>query len=614
MATMIPGDIEEFGTEGEKAFYKFLEGVAKPDAYYLCWYTPDINGNEPDFLLYCEDVGLVVFEVKDWALRQIEEADPHQFLLRIRDKTESRKNPFQQAHDYMMSIKDKIQKDGRLISKERAYLGKPKIPISCGVVFPNINKDEYAEKGLEKVIGTEKIFFLDDLYPDSEICKDLSGQCFLRTLKERFPPMFPFKINLKEQNHLKEIIFPIVKIELPRRTREDICGEGVERLEVLDHHQEAIARKYDGGHRILMGPSGSGKTLILAYKAALLKNYNPKVKNILFVCYNITLVNYLKRLLSDKKVPLGENGVEVLHFFELCSKILGQEIAYEKEESEYYDLIVSETLSKIPGSNLKYDAILVDEGQDFSDDMYKVVISILNEKTNNLTIALDEGQNIYHCKQSWKDLGVQAKGRLHRVSYVYRCTRELHEFASKFIGSNGSVSESSGSQQYSMFPDLYEYHGPKPQIRQFKTIGEIIDVVSDKIKKLIDAGDCSCSDIAILYTMKSTEENPDIHIPRMVGKALEKKGILQNWVSEDYRSKRSYDVTTDTVTISTIQSAKGFDYSRVFLIGLDLFDPVKGLESEVKSLSYVGITRSRYELFIPYVNKSNLIESLWGCL
>jgi len=30
MAAMIPGDIEEFGTEGEKAFYKFLEGVAKP--------------------------------------------------------------------------------------------------------------------------------------------------------------------------------------------------------------------------------------------------------------------------------------------------------------------------------------------------------------------------------------------------------------------------------------------------------------------------------------------------------------------------------------------------------------------------------------------------------
>ena len=27
--------------------HKFLDGVAKPDAHYLFWYTPDINGNKP---------------------------------------------------------------------------------------------------------------------------------------------------------------------------------------------------------------------------------------------------------------------------------------------------------------------------------------------------------------------------------------------------------------------------------------------------------------------------------------------------------------------------------------------------------------------------------------
>jgi hypothetical protein len=70
MATMIPSDIEEFGTEGEKAFFKFLQSVAKPDSHYICWYLPDISGNEPDFILYCDDVGLVIFEVKDWALAQ----------------------------------------------------------------------------------------------------------------------------------------------------------------------------------------------------------------------------------------------------------------------------------------------------------------------------------------------------------------------------------------------------------------------------------------------------------------------------------------------------------------------------------------------------------------
>jgi hypothetical protein len=355
MATMIPDDIEEFGTEGEKAFYKFLEGVAKPDAHYICWYTPDINGNEPDFLLYCEDVGLVIFEVKDWALGQIEEANPHEFRLRIRDKTESRKSPSKQAQDYLNSIKDKVQKDGRLT--DPAFHGNPKIPLNWGVVFPNINKYEYTDRHLEKIIGTEKIFFWDDLDSRSDICCDSSGQCFQKVLKEKFPPGFPFKITLKEQNHLKEIIFPIVKIELPRKTKEDLCGEGIDPLKVLDNHQEAIARKYDGGHRILVGPSGGGKTLILIHKASLLKNYNPNIKNILFVCYNITLVNYIKRLLSDKKVALGENGVEVLHFFELCSKILGQQIAYEKEESEYYDLIVSEALSKITGSEFKYSVL-----------------------------------------------------------------------------------------------------------------------------------------------------------------------------------------------------------------------------------------------------------------
>ncbi len=70
MTTMMPSGIGEFGTEGEKSFYKFPEGAAKPDVNYLCWYTPDINGNEPDFLLFCEDVGLVIFEVKDWVLGQ----------------------------------------------------------------------------------------------------------------------------------------------------------------------------------------------------------------------------------------------------------------------------------------------------------------------------------------------------------------------------------------------------------------------------------------------------------------------------------------------------------------------------------------------------------------
>ena len=61
---MIPAEIEAFTTEGEKSFYQFLQSVAKPNQRYLCWHLPDIHGREPGFLLYSEDVCLIIFEVK----------------------------------------------------------------------------------------------------------------------------------------------------------------------------------------------------------------------------------------------------------------------------------------------------------------------------------------------------------------------------------------------------------------------------------------------------------------------------------------------------------------------------------------------------------------------
>ena len=314
MATMIPDDIQEFKSEGEGIFYKFLRSVAKPDSKFISWYTPDINGKEPDFILFSDDTGLIIFEVKDWALDQIVEANPQYFVLAIGNKTESRKNPQQQAHDYLYSVKDKIQKDGQLVSREPNVYGKLKIPIDYGIVFPNINRSEYTQKGLNQVISNDKIFFWDDLYPESEICKDPSGQCFLNTLTKMFPPKFSFKINGKELAHLKGLIFPVVRIELPHREPGEGHTHEIQRLRILDRHQEALARKYDGGHRIIVGPSGCGKTLILVHKAALLKQYNPAIKTILFVCFNITFVNYIKRLLSDKGVALGEGGVEIFHW------------------------------------------------------------------------------------------------------------------------------------------------------------------------------------------------------------------------------------------------------------------------------------------------------------
>lgn len=607
---MIPNDVEEFETEGEGAFYRFLRTVAKPDGRYLCWYLPDIKGKEPDFLFFCEDVGLIIFEVKDWALDQIVEANPHSFFLRINGTKQPRKNPFQQAHAYVGFVKDKIKEDGLLVSKEPQYLGNPKIPISCGVVFPNINKSEYIQKGLDEVISSDKIFFWDDLHPTSDLCSDPSGQCFLNVLKKKFPVLFPFRITGKELDRLRHLIFPVIKIELPTRDPNEKCIQEIERLKVLDHHQEAIARKFDGGHRIIVGPSGCGKTLILVHKAALLKQYNPAIKNILFVCFNITLVNYIKRLLSDKGVALGEGGVEIFHFYQLCSKILGEEVSYESEDSEYYSLVVQETLSKLKEKNLKYDAILVDEGQDFSDEMLMVITSLLNPKTNSLTIALDDHQIIYLHDQRWKDLGIQAQGRVHRLTHAYRNTKEISDFASALVGKKDEKVSDQREDPKGLFPDIYGFNGPMPEIKLCKSFEDLVAYVSDNVKRLVESKEYPCSEIGIIYTVKTPHDMPDRHIPKMFEKALESRGILYKWASEDYQTKRFYDITTNSVTISTIHSVKGLDFSCVFLVGLDFLEPGKMSWDQMKNLTYVGITRARYRLFIPYLSKNKLIGML----
>ena len=242
MATMTPENVDQFTTEGERQTYRFLEAVAKPDARFLCWYLPDVQGLEPDFILYSQQNGLIILEVKDWNLSQIREVNPHHFVLDIGGKTE-----------------------------------------------------------------------------------------------ERFSPRFAFRLSGPEMDHLKQLIFPAVRVEIPERGSERPYKKRICRLRGLDHHQEALARKFENGHRIIIGPSGCGKTLILVHKADCLFRYNSKIKSILFICYNITLANYIRRLLAEKGVPFGRNGVQVKHFYELCSKIIGESVEYENEDSDYFD-------------------------------------------------------------------------------------------------------------------------------------------------------------------------------------------------------------------------------------------------------------------------------------
>jgi superfamily I DNA/RNA helicase len=101
--------------------------------------------------------------------------------------------------------------------------------------------------------------------------------------------------------------------------------------------------------------------------------------------------------------------------------------------------------------------------------------------------------------------------------------------------------------------------------------------------------------------------------PRSCSLSFDRLGILNKWLSEDYRAKRSHDITSNstTITITTIHSAKGLDFACVFLIGLDAMEPgERWAREQIDSLAHVGITRARFQLEILYVRKSALILRL----
>jgi hypothetical protein len=111
MATMFPESASVFTKEGEKVFYNFLSKVARPDSELLAWYEPDISGREPDFILFSPDCGLIVFEVKDWRIEQILEANPKEFRLRCGAHDEPHNNPQAQAREYVKELLTRITRD-----------------------------------------------------------------------------------------------------------------------------------------------------------------------------------------------------------------------------------------------------------------------------------------------------------------------------------------------------------------------------------------------------------------------------------------------------------------------------------------------------------------------
>lgn len=123
----------------------------------------------------------------------------------------------------------------------------------------------------------------------------------------------------------------------------------------------------------IYGPAGTGKTILAMHKARMLARQGQRV---LLTCFNKALGNYLRMSLAD------EPNVTAIHFHELCYEIAGIEPGRApgsaKELDQWFDVeLAHAVLDVAQREGPRFDALLVDEAQDFLPLWWQALNSLL---------------------------------------------------------------------------------------------------------------------------------------------------------------------------------------------------------------------------------------------
>ena len=150
----------------------------------------------------------------------------------------------------------------------------------------------------------------------------------------------------------------------------------------------------------ICGCAGSGKTVMALKKARMLAE---KGKNVLLLCFNQMLAEYLRKEIKDCPT------VKAAAFFEYCIQLLNipeEQVAKYRRDPRLYSKILPELLRQyLYRSCLYYDAVIVDEGQDFTREAWEV-ISLLPEEGGQFYVFYDPDQNIFNTELVLPDFGL----------------------------------------------------------------------------------------------------------------------------------------------------------------------------------------------------------------
>jgi hypothetical protein len=544
MAITIPDTIRSSATTGERLFFRTLKTFLPDD--YIVYFEPDIQGRRPDFVIIGPDLGIVVLEVKDYTkntLFQINHDEWH--IVTTSGDQAVIKSPMKQARDNMFHVVDTLKKDKSLIQLDGKYKFQLKFPYGHGVVFTRLYTKDFVQEGLYSVIEPNLCFTRDEIDPDKE---GFSEEILMEKILNMFVVPFRLKesLSIEDINAIRYHLFPEVRISAeykPPVPYQDQLLLSLHDIKTMDLHQENLAKQIGDKNRLIRGVAGSGKTIILASRAKMLSKQNPDWK-ILILCYNISLSNVIQQMIHHML-----NEPEDLFDFDPNAKSVQNENIIVRNfhswlkndlrirEQQLPDII--EKLERNEAILPTYDAVLIDEGQDFEADWLRLVSLLINADTQSLLLVEDRAQTIYQRKRSYlEDTGLSFRGRSKVLSINYRNTQQIVKFAWEFYRKHSMFKNKVVNRELEgeiIAPQSTKRRGPEPGIVKAANFFEEMRIVARSIKKLHIEKKIPLEDVLILYRVKRTHKYPIIDI---IKRSLKDEGLPYYWITENDVSKR----------------------------------------------------------------------------
>ncbi len=589
MARLVPSleTINEFPKQlepGERALMEALLKILDDD--WTIYVQPNLNGIQPDIIIFSEDAGLGVFEVKDWNLNRYRVQSGGRWD--VHDSRQGRwvdsavRCPLSQVKSY----KDDIYRYELPELEAEKILNEQVYAIVAPFVYFHGHTTQDARRRTQSIHDPYiTIFGFDDLQPGR-----------LRTLLAgRY---------LKKGSQFSEMM---KRYELQNRLLNALDWPEHDRLNVSDilfpltKDQQKLLSNAPGRRRAI-GAAGSGKTLLLARKAV---NAALDGHKVLIVCFNITMVNYLfdvvRRLarLKSRDGTQLDKRILVRHYHRLYPKDTDH-----KKRDEEIKLEDEEVKAMQP-----FDVILIDEGQDFKREWLECLFELAADEAHIMFVE-DDRQNIYSTDAKSRAQMPGIRGRPNELlNRSFRINREVAALANRLVASrrerfeSGDVETAPPSQG-----ELIQW--PKPAWFQGDERSMIISL-TDEIRRLIDEDRSGAlADIVILVC--TVEDGwaicgrlEDMRRPFICNfeSREEYDRLAELYAGEQLQEKReqirrarkiAFRMQTGRIKVCTIHSFKGWELKRVLIY----FRLQEKQYSVRVPLLYTAITRTQDELAV----------------